>query len=240
MAFRAALSRIRAVPFSSAAASWAPAARAFSAVPGGELKQAPSKKSGVSITWRAEGTHPRLTPPGTHKVHVRHLSMAHSAAACNPAVGHWTRSPHAVVMVGHVPRCGLQGKERLKHFKIYRWDPDQPGQKPHLATFTVNLDEYVSPPHAHACCLWVSYLGPQQPPRCQPLFPCRCGPMILDALLKIKNEQDPTLTFRRSCREGICGSCAMNIDGTNGLACLTFIKKDDPEVRHHRCINVRL
>ena len=48
--------------------------------------------------------------------------------------------------------------------------------------------------------------------------------MVLDALLKIKNEQDPGLTFRRSCREGICGSCAMNLDGTNGLACLTFIK----------------
>ena len=47
-----------------------------------------------------------------------------------------------------------------------------------------------------------------------------CGPMVLDAIIKIKNEQDPTLTFRRSCREGICGSCAMNIDGTNTLACL--------------------
>ena len=46
-----------------------------------------------------------------------------------------------------------------------------------------------------------------------------CGPMVLDALIKIKNEVDPTLTFRRSCREGICGSCAMNIDGTNTLAC---------------------
>ena len=46
-----------------------------------------------------------------------------------------------------------------------------------------------------------------------------CGPMVLDALLYIKNKVDPTLTFRRSCREGICGSCAMNIDGTNTLAC---------------------
>ena len=46
-----------------------------------------------------------------------------------------------------------------------------------------------------------------------------CGPMVLDALIKIKNEMDPTLTFRRSCREGVCGSCAMNIDGTNTLAC---------------------
>lgn len=48
----------------------------------------------------------------------------------------------------------------------------------------------------------------------------QCGPMVLDALIKIKNEQDATLTFRRSCREGICGSCAMNIDGTNTLACI--------------------
>jgi succinate dehydrogenase / fumarate reductase iron-sulfur subunit len=50
-----------------------------------------------------------------------------------------------------------------------------------------------------------------------------CGPMVLDAVIKIKNEIDPTLTFRRSCREGICGSCAMNIDGTNTLACTTPI-----------------
>jgi succinate dehydrogenase / fumarate reductase iron-sulfur subunit len=46
-----------------------------------------------------------------------------------------------------------------------------------------------------------------------------CAPMVLDALIKIKNEVDATLTFRRSCREGICGSCAMNIDGVNTLAC---------------------
>ncbi|MBU2960880.1 succinate dehydrogenase iron-sulfur subunit [Citreicella sp. C3M06] len=48
----------------------------------------------------------------------------------------------------------------------------------------------------------------------------KCGPMVLDALIKIKNEVDPTLTFRRSCREGICGSCAMNIGGINTLACI--------------------
>ena len=52
------------------------------------------------------------------------------------------------------------------------------------------------------------------------------GPMVLDALLKIKNEQDSTLAFRRSCREGICGSCAMNIDGVNTLACLCRIDRD--------------
>ncbi|RZC58784.1 hypothetical protein C5167_006083 [Papaver somniferum] len=56
-----------------------------------------------------------------------------------------------------------------------------------------------------------------------------CGPMVLDALIKIKNEIDPTLTFRRSCREGICGSCAMNIDGCNGLACLTKIEPKEKE-----------
>jgi succinate dehydrogenase / fumarate reductase iron-sulfur subunit len=47
----------------------------------------------------------------------------------------------------------------------------------------------------------------------------KCGPMVLDALIHIKNDVDSTLTFRRSCREGICGSCAMNIGGTNTLAC---------------------
>ncbi len=58
-----------------------------------------------------------------------------------------------------------------------------------------------------------------------------CGPMVLDALLKIKNELDSTLTFRRSCREGVCGSCAMSIDGSNTLACLKFIDEVKGEVR---------
>jgi succinate dehydrogenase / fumarate reductase iron-sulfur subunit len=58
-----------------------------------------------------------------------------------------------------------------------------------------------------------------------------CGPMVLDALIKIKNEVDTTLTFRRSCREGICGSCAMNIDGTNTLACLKPIDEVGGSVR---------
>ena len=51
------------------------------------------------------------------------------------------------------------------------------------------------------------------------------GPMVLDALIHIKDKIDPSLTFRRSCREGICGSCAMNIDGKNGLAWLTPLKE---------------
>jgi succinate dehydrogenase / fumarate reductase iron-sulfur subunit len=58
-----------------------------------------------------------------------------------------------------------------------------------------------------------------------------CGPMVLDALIKIKNEVDSTLTFRRSCREGICGSCAMNIDGTNTLACTKYIDEVKGDVR---------
>jgi succinate dehydrogenase / fumarate reductase iron-sulfur subunit len=58
-----------------------------------------------------------------------------------------------------------------------------------------------------------------------------CGPMVLDAVIKIKNEIDPTLTFRRSCREGICGSCAMNIDGTNTLACTKPIGEIKGEIK---------
>lgn len=59
----------------------------------------------------------------------------------------------------------------------------------------------------------------------------KCGPMVLDALIKIKNESDSTLAFRRSCREGICGSCAMNIDGTNTLACTKPIEEVKGEVK---------
>ena len=59
----------------------------------------------------------------------------------------------------------------------------------------------------------------------------RCGQMVLDALLHIKNEIDSTLTFRRSCREGICGSCAMNIDGVNTLACTKAISDIKHDIR---------
>jgi succinate dehydrogenase / fumarate reductase iron-sulfur subunit len=59
----------------------------------------------------------------------------------------------------------------------------------------------------------------------------QCGPMVLDAIIKIKNEIDPTLTFRRSCREGICGSCSMNLNGKNGLACTTAIEDLKGEIR---------
>lgn len=59
----------------------------------------------------------------------------------------------------------------------------------------------------------------------------KIGPMVLDALIWIKNELDPTLTFRRSCREGICGSCSMNIDGSNTLACIKDYDEIDGPVR---------
>ena len=57
------------------------------------------------------------------------------------------------------------------------------------------------------------------------------GPMVLDALIKIKSELDPTLTFRRSCREGICGSCSMNMEGKNGLACTSAIEDYSGDIR---------
>jgi len=59
----------------------------------------------------------------------------------------------------------------------------------------------------------------------------KTGPMVLDALIKIKNEVDSTLTFRRSCREGICGSCAMNVDGMNTLACTLAIDDVEGDVK---------
>lgn len=59
----------------------------------------------------------------------------------------------------------------------------------------------------------------------------KCGPMVLDALIKVKNELDSTLTFRRSCREGICGSCAMNIDGVNTLACIKPIEEISGDIK---------
>ena len=59
----------------------------------------------------------------------------------------------------------------------------------------------------------------------------KCGPMVLDAVIYIKNEVDATLTFRRSCREGICGSCAMNIDGINTLACTKAIEDIPGDVK---------
>ena len=62
-----------------------------------------------------------------------------------------------------------------------------------------------------------------------------CGPMVLDGLIWIKNNVDSTLTFRRSCREGICGSCAMNINGQNTLACTRAMDTERGTVRINPC-----
>ena len=67
-----------------------------------------------------------------------------------------------------------------------------------------------------------------------------CGPMVLDVLIWIKNKVDPTLTFRRSCREGICGSCAMNIDGTNWLACTRFVSDTRKRATVYPLNNMRI
>jgi len=66
----------------------------------------------------------------------------------------------------------------------------------------------------------------------------QCGPMVLDALIKIKSEQDPSLTFRRSCREGICGSCSMNIAGTNTLACLKPISESIQRTNNQQSVRI--
>jgi succinate dehydrogenase / fumarate reductase, iron-sulfur subunit len=67
-----------------------------------------------------------------------------------------------------------------------------------------------------------------------------CGPMVLDVLIWIKNKVDSTLTFRRSCREGVCGSCAMNIDGTNWLACTRLESETRPRPTIYPLNNMRI
>jgi len=90
---------------------------------------------------------------------------------------------------------------------------------------TTTIKDPVAGPEAKTKTFHIYRWNPDEPstkPRMQSytLDLNKTGPMMLDALIRIKNEVDPTLTFRRSCREGICGSCAMNIDGVNTLACL--------------------
>jgi succinate dehydrogenase (ubiquinone) iron-sulfur subunit len=106
-----------------------------------------------------------------------------TAAGVSPS-----RSPVKESKTSTVSEPSKDADSKIKTFHIYRWNPDQPSDKPRMQSYTLDLN--------------------------------KTGPMMLDALIRIKNEVDPTLTFRRSCREGICGSCAMNIDGVNTLACL--------------------
>ena len=98
-------------------------------------------------------------------------------------------------------------------------------QPPEPPSKTSTIKEQTSDPNAKNKTFHIYRWSPDTPtekPKMQSytLDLNKTGPMMLDALIRIKNEIDPTLTFRRSCREGICGSCAMNIDGVNTLACL--------------------
>jgi succinate dehydrogenase / fumarate reductase iron-sulfur subunit len=99
--------------------------------------------------------------------------------------------------------AAAEGVKRVKVFNVYRWDPEEVDANG--APKNPRMDRYE-------------------------IDMDNCAPMVLDALIKMKDEIDPTLTFRRSCREGICGSCAMNIDGTNTLACIKPIDEVKGEV----------
>jgi len=66
----------------------------------------------------------------------------------------------------------------------------------------------------------------------------KCGPMVLDALHEIKYTQDLTLAFRRSCREGVCGSCAMNINGVPTLTCISPINEFTTTVDNMKTITI--
>ena len=94
--------------------------------------------------------------------------------------------------------------KNIKRFQVYRWNPE-------------DVDKEGNPKNPRVDTYEVDMDS--------------CGPMVLDAIIKIKDEMDSTLTFRRSCREGICGSCAMNIDGTNTLACTKGIDEVKGDVK---------
>jgi succinate dehydrogenase / fumarate reductase iron-sulfur subunit len=110
--------------------------------------------------------------------------------------------PNSRVTKG-VSHAAPEGKGKMRVFNIYRYDPEDMNDKGEPKN--PRLDRYEVDMDS-------------------------CAPMVLDALIKIKDETDSTLTFRRSCREGICGSCAMNIDGTNTLACIKPIDEVKGEV----------
>merc|ERR1711981_1487470 len=107
-----------------------------------------------------------------------------------------------------------------------------PSRPPVPETQTTTVHDPKADPQARIKTFHVYRWNPDEPtskPKMQSytLDLNKTGPMMLDALIRIKNETDPTLTFRRSCREGICGSCAMNIDGVNTLACLSYIDQKE-------------
>ena len=131
------------------------------------------------------------------------INLVHPAAV--PAV--WARSFASVDPVSKVGETINPSRPVVPESKTPTAKEPTPEKGSKIKTFHIyrwNPDEPTSKPRMQTYTLDLN----------------KTGPMILDALIRIKNEVDPTLTFRRSCREGICGSCAMNIDGVNTLACL--------------------
>lgn len=123
------------------------------------------------------------------------------------------RSPTTIRSMATVANGPSRGAHPESESKSTTKQEPIPGQDAKIKTFHIyrwNPDEPASKPRMQSYTLDLN----------------KTGPMMLDALIRIKNEVDPTLTFRRSCREGICGSCAMNIDGVNTLACLCRIPTD--------------
>ena len=95
--------------------------------------------------------------------------------------------------------------------KVYQFQKDEDIKKGTMTEFHVHRYQPGQTPYVQS--YWID--------------PNDCGPMYLDALIHIKNTVDPTLTLRRSCREGICGSCAMHINGINTLACTQQFNRDN-------------
>ncbi|CZT12095.1 hypothetical protein WAI453_007380 [Rhynchosporium graminicola] len=126
------------------------------------------------------------------------------AAASRPAF----RAPASIRGMASVAAPSVTSPSQTSTIKEPSIDPEAKTKTFHI--YRWNPDEPTSKPRMQSYTLDLN----------------KTGPMMLDALIRIKNEVDPTLTFRRSCREGICGSCAMNIDGVNTLACLCRIPTD--------------
>lgn len=97
-------------------------------------------------------------------------------------------------IVEYDPKLSAEDKSKMKRFLVYRYNPEDPNDKPKYVSYYIDLK--------------------------------KMAPMYLDALLYIKEHYDPTLSFRRSCREGICGSCAMNCEALHSLACIRAIDTD--------------
>lgn len=150
------------------------------------------------LTLRPSHPIPTLRVPAMASLRTISRLFAASRPLLRPAA--FARSYATVESGPQTVDPNMSDQPKMKTFKVYRWNPDQPEEKPKMQEYQLDMN--------------------------------KTGPMMLDALIRIKNEIDPTLTFRRSCREGICGSCAMNIDGVNTLACLCMYWPASSEIAH--------